>query len=297
MANKYLAQHSKNARIVLRVTVIVIIVNIFLFAAKLALGMTFDNLSVISDAVHSASDIFTSFFIIIAVIISSPKRDKNHNYGHEKIEPLMTMFFAIVLAGLGGVFIWQGIEGIINPSAGEFNLYLILVTVVSIIVKEAMFWYGIYWAKKTRSEMLRADAWHSRSDSLASIAVLVGLVTSTFISTNIVESISVLIVAMFILKVALGILRPAINQLIDRAAPERTASEITRIVEQIEGVQSLTSLRTRLHGSSILVDVVISVDGSQSVASGHEIARVVHDTLEDNENLRIKHCVISITPH
>ena len=289
-------EYAKTRRIILRVSIIGIIANLVLVIAKMTLGLIFDNLSVLSDAVHSASDLVTSLFVVVAVFLSNPKRDKKHNYGHEKIEPLMVMFFAVALAGIGGYLAYQGIAGIVNPGVAEFNVYLVIVTVLSILVKEALFWYGMHYAKKTKSQMLKADAWHSRSDSLTSIAVLIGLLSSLFMSSNIIESVAVLVVSLFIFKVAFDIFRPSVHQLTDRAASDKTCDKIREIASSIEGVNGIEDLRTRIFGNKIYADLVISVDGGLQVAQAHEIATAVHDTLEATEELMIKHCTVSVVP-
>jgi cation diffusion facilitator family transporter len=288
------AEHRK---IILRVSIVTIIVNVALMLSKGVLGVVFNNLSVISDAIHSASDVFTSFLIVIAVFLSSPKRDKKHNYGREKVEPLFVLALAIVLGSVGVMLGVGGIQGIISPKEAQFNVALVTVVILSIIVKEAMFWYEIYYAKRLKSEMLRADAWHSRSDSLSSVAVLIGLICSTFLKTNIVESIAVIIVAVMILKVAFDIMKPAINQLTDKAAGEDITNRIRDITMQIEGVQAVDLLRTRIFGSRIFVDIEIAVDKDLSVEKSHGIAQAVHDTLEADDGLRIKHCLVHVNPY
>jgi len=292
----YLQKHGENTKIILRVTIIVIVANIILVAAKLVAGVLYGNLAVLSDAIHSASDLITSFFIIIAVFIASPKRDKKHNYGHEKIESLFVLFFGVVLVGVGVFLMWQGIEGIISPRYAELNWFLLGVTIFSLVVKEALFWYGMHYAKKTKSDLLRADAWHSRSDSLTSVAVLVGLVCSSFMRTNLIESIAVIIVALFIFKVAFDISRPAINQLIDKAADVKDIEKITKITSSIDGVIAIDNLQTRIFGSGILVDLEICVDKNLTVAQGHDIGQQIHDKLESDPDLRIKHCNVHVNP-
>jgi len=292
----YMKKQSEVARIVIKVATIGIIANVILVGLKITTGAIFGNLSVISDGVHSAADLLTQVFVILAVFISSPKRDKKHNYGHEKVESLMVLFFSLFLAGVAGMFIWQGIQGIIMPQYSYLNWYLIGVVVLTIVVKEVLFWYGIYHAKKTKSQMLKADAWHSRADSLTSVAVLIGLICSAFMNNNIVESIAVLVVALFILKVAFDIFRPAVNQLIDRAADKKDEEAIIEIAASIEGVKKIDEIKTRLFGSGILVDLEIHMDGKLTVEQGHDIAQAVHDKLEDEENLRIKHCNVHVNP-
>jgi len=144
--------------------------------------------------------------------------------------------------------------------------------------------------------MLKADAWHSRADSLTSIAVLIGLVCSVFINSNIVESIAVLVVAVFIFKVAVDIFRPAVNQLLDGAADQKDQDKIIEIAESVEGVIRVDEIRTRIFGNAILADLEIHVDGSLSVEQGHSIAEEVHDKLETSSELRIKHCNVHVNP-
>jgi len=296
MEKENLSTHSQNAKIILRVMIVGIIVNVVMVALKLVFGLLFDNLAVLSDAVHSATDLLTSIAVIFAVFLSSPKRDKKHNYGHEKVEPLMLLFFALLIAAVGGLLVWQGIVGIISPRPAELNWFLLGTTIVSILFKEALFWYGMYYAKKIKSELLRADAWHSRSDSLASLAVLIGLIFSIFISTDIAESISVLVVSVLIFKVAFSIFHPAVKQLIDTAASEKTCELIRETAKQTEGVNSIKSLRTRMFGNKIYVDIIIEVNGNLNVSQAHNIASSVHDSLEAKEELQIKHCTVSIVP-
>jgi len=263
---------------------------------KLALGLIFGNLSVLSDAIHSSSDLFTSFLIIGAVFLSSPERDKKYNYGREKVEPLVVLFLALIISGIGIFLGYEGIMGIISPKPATFNWYLVGVTILSIVVKEWMFHYEMHYAKKINSGILKADAWHSRSDSLSSIAVLIGLVTSTFLKTNIIESIAVIIVALFIIKVAFNIAKPAVNQLVDKSAGEHVSNRIKEIALQTAGVVSVDKLHTRMFGNSIYVDIEIAVDGNLTTIQSHDIAQEVHDTLENSSDLRIKHCLVHVNP-
>ncbi|MCL2822199.1 MAG: cation diffusion facilitator family transporter [Firmicutes bacterium] len=291
---KQIKTHSQASKIILKVMIVGIIVNIVLVGLKFSFGLFFDNIAVLSDAAHSATDLVTSIAVIFTVFLSSPKRDSKHNYGHEKVEPLMLLFFALFIAGIGVLLVWQGITGIISPQAAQFNWFLVGATVISILFKEALFWYGIYYAKKIKSDLLKADAWHSRSDSLASIAVLIGLVFSIFLSTDIAESIAVLLVSILIFKVALDIFIPAVKQLTDTAASEKTCQLIKDTTLQLPEVLSVKSLSTRMFGNKIYVDLVIQIDGNLSAKQACTIASRVHDLLEAKEELQIKHCTVGI---
>ena len=291
---KIIQTHKESKKIILRVMIVGIVANIVLVAAKAVLGFVHGNMAVLSDAAHSATDLITSVAIVAVVFLSSPKRDKKHNYGHEKIEPLALLFFSLLIAGLGVILVWQGISGIIAPEESGINWYLIGVTMISIIIKEALFWYGIYYSKKIKSQMLRADAWHSRTDSLASLAVLIGLIFSIFIGTDIAESIAVLLVAALIFKVAFGILRPAVRQLTDTAASEDVCKSITDTALQVEGVLDVKNLLTRMFGNKIYVDITIEISGDLTASAAHTIMQKVHDCLESKEELDIKHCTVGM---
>lgn len=288
---------SGNAKIVLRVSIIGIAVNIFLTIIKLVVGLMFDNLAVVSDAIHSATDFLTSIMIMVTVFISSPQRDKKHHYGREKFEPLTILFLSLFLFGVGAYLAWQAVEGILSPQAAGLNWYLIGVIVISILCKEALYYYGMHHAKKINSDMLKADAWHSRSDSLTSVAVLIGLISSIFIGINIIESIAVLVVSFFIFKVAYSIFKPAIDQLTDRSAGKETHDQIRGITMSVDGVKKIDDLRTRMFGNRIYVDLNIAVDGTLTVEQSHDIAQAVHDILEATPDLHIKHCMVHVNPY
>jgi len=291
-----LSPSSEYGRTIAKVSTVALIANFFLFAVTAVFGLIFANLSVLSDAVHSCIDFLTSFLIIATAFLISPKSDKKHNYGHEKVESFVTLVVVLILAGVASLLIWQGIESIISPEDSELNFYLISVTVLSVVIKEAMFWYQLHYAKKINSAVLKADAWHSRSDSLSSIAVLIGLISGIFLKTNILESVAVLIVAIMILDITFDILKSAISQLIDTAASEETVSKIHDIVKATKGVEVIISLKTRLFGNSVYADLEIAVKPDLTVKSSYSIVKAIQNTLAAAPDLRIKHCTVQINP-
>jgi cation diffusion facilitator family transporter len=295
--SKYLEKNAENRKIIKRVAMVTLMANIFLTIAKVVLGIVFVNMAVISDAVHTASDAITTLLVLFAVAVSSPKPDKKHNYGHEKIEPLLILLFALILAGTGGYLFYEGVVGIIAPQIITINYFLIGIIVASLVVKEVLFWYVMKHAKKTKSDMLRAEAWHHRSDSLSSVAVLIGLVCSYFIGTNLAESIAILVVSLLIVKVAVQIAIPAINNLIDKAADEKICEQIKQIAMETPGVKSIDKLQTRMFGAGIYVDIEVCVEGNLTVIESHDIAKNVHDILEAHDELNIKHCNVHIHPY
>ncbi|MCL2756420.1 MAG: cation diffusion facilitator family transporter [Firmicutes bacterium] len=285
-----------NTQIIIRVTSVTLLANVLLAILKSIVGLVFFNVSVLSDAAHSIADVVTSALVIVAVFLSSPKPDKKHNYGHEKMEYIVLLFFSFILFGLAGLFIWQGVDGIISPLDSNIHWMLIGVTVLSIIIKEAIFWFTMHFAKKVNSEIMKADAWHSRFDGLSSVAVLIGLIVSIFIGNNLAESIAVLIVALFIIKIAYEVFKKAIDQLTDKAASQEVSDKIREIALSVDGVVAIDDLKTRLFGSSILADIEIAVDGKLSVEESHQIAQSVHDLIEADKGLGVKHCNVHVNP-
>jgi len=289
--------YKRNSKITLRITVAGIFVNMVLTTLKLVAGIIFTSMAVIADAATNGVDILTSLLLIFALMLSNPKRDKKHNYGHEKVEPMAVLLLSIMLFVLGGIFVWQGIQGILNPVETEINVFLLGITVFSIIIKAGMYVLGMHFSKKTHSSILKADAKQSLSDSFASLAVLVGLVSGIFIGTNIMESIAVLALSLFVFKIGIATFKPAFDQLTDRAAKPAIHDKITKITCQSEGVIEINRLRTRLFGSQIFVELEIKVDPNLTVKESYIIAGAVHDKLELDEDLRIKDCIVVVVPH
>lgn len=296
MNNNYLDKKAANDKIIKKVAVVTLIANAVLTVAKIGFGAIFMNMSVLSDAVHSLTDVVTTLLVLLAVVFSKPTADKQHNYGHERVEPIMSLFFSLILAVVSAMFVFEGIKGIINPVATEINWYLIGVTIFSILCKEGMFWYTNHYAKITKSNILKADAWHHRSDSFSSIAVLIGLVVGIFIGTNLAESIAVLAVALLLIKVTIQIVINSVNQLVDKAVDEKTEEQLRQIIVETEGVVAVDVLKTRLFGNSIYVDVEICVCSSLTVGEAHKIAEAVHDRLEGQQEFPIKHCAVHVNP-
>jgi len=299
---KYLELDSATRRAVKKVSIVSMSLNALLVIGGFIIGGIFVNMSVISDAAHTFADIGVGALVLLAVIISKPTADKNHNYGHEKREPLILLFFALALMGLAGYLAYSGIVGIISPNVrqGGFNAewwLLAGIVIASLIVKEAMFWYQIYYAKKHKSQLLKANAWHSRSDSISSAGVLAGLITSVFIGNDLVESIAVLLVAVLIIWIAGKILYKAVGGLTDKAVDEKTYNELMEIIKKVEGVKSVDKLQTRQFGGAIFVDTEIAVDADLSVCQGHDIAETVHDTLEALSEPSVKHVLVHVNPY
>lgn len=288
-------QDNIKTRIAIKVSIISIAVNIVLSGIKLLAGLLGNSQALISDAIHSASDVFTTLIVIIGVKISSKEADDEHPYGHERMESLAELILAasLILVGIGvGI---SGLKTLINPLNNEIpSQYTLIIAAISIIFKEALFWYTIKAAKNINSSSLKADAWHHRSDALSSIGSFIGIELTRvgFIHGDAIASI---IICIFILKVGIEILLSGVNKLVDHSCDIDTVNNIRNIAEYIDGVKHIDNVKTRMFGDKIYVDMEISVDGNLRLIEAHEIAEHVHDSIE-NKIGRCKHCMVHVNP-
>lgn len=277
-----------------KVSIISMIINIVLGAGKLIVGILFASIAVVSDAIHSISDVFSTIVVIIGLHFAGKEADKKHNYGHEKIEPIVATILAVFLLILALMLGYTGIQGLIEIKVIEINILLLIVTIISIIAKEGLYWYTIYYAKKFNSPALKADAWHHRSDSISSVVVLGGLI-GAMCGVMWLEPVATIILSLLIIKVAVSIYIQSINQLIDSAADDKTIKKIQEITMSIEGVLQIDDLKTRVHASVVYVDMEIGVDQNLILRESHEIADNVHDAIE-REIENVKHCTVHVNP-
>lgn len=284
-------------RIAMKVSIISIIVNIGLSIFKLLAGLISHSGAMVSDAVHSASDVFSTVVVIIGFNISSKGSDKEHQYGHERLECIAALFLAAILFITG---IGIGIDGIRKIGLGNYGqlaipgLLALVAAIISIIVKEGMFWYTRHAAKKINSNSLMADAWHHRSDALSSVGSLIG-VAGARLGFPILDPLASIVICLFILKAAYEIARDAVSRLVDQACDEKLVNEMRSVIQSQEGVLGIDLLKTRLFGNKIYVDVEIRVDGTLSVSEAHEIAHQVHDNIEEKFQY-VKHCMVHVNP-
>lgn len=278
----------------IKVSIVTLVINVFLSLLKLLAGIFGKSSAMISDAVHSISDVFSTIIVIIGLKISNKDIDPEHQYGHERMENVAGILLAFLLFVTG---ILIGIEGIKNIYSNTFTnptMIALLSAILSIIVKEWMYWYTIRVAKKYNSDSLKADAWHHRSDALSSIGSLIGIGFSMigFVYMDILASI---IIALLIIKISIDIFIESINKMIDSSCDDETIRKIEKLVLKTKGVIEIESLKTRLFGNKIYIDIEISANKSISFEESHKIAHKVHDRVEKNiEN--VKHCMVHINP-
>ena len=278
-----------------KVSVISMATNVILTVAKFAAGVIAHSGAMISDAVHSASDIFSGLIVLIGVRISSKAPDDKHPYGHERFECVAALLLSGILALVGGTIGVNAVKDIIGGHVQEAPGILALVAaVISIVTKETLFWYTRGYAKKYRSTALHAEAWHQRSDALSSIGALIGIAGARM-GVPVMEPIASLIIALFILRVAVRIFRNAIDQMVDHSASEETEAAFRETAMEQPGVQGVELLRTRMFGNRVYVDLEIAADPNLTLAAAHEIAERVHDAIEQTYP-DVKHIMVHVNP-
>lgn len=274
-----------------------IAVNLLLSAGKLAAGILGRSAAMISDAVHSASDVLSTIIVMVGLKLSARAADRDHEYGHERLECIAAVLLAAVLALTGVGIGISGVKGILSAQDGGLaipSMLALWAAVISIAVKEGMYWYTRWAAKKCSSAALMADAWHHRSDALSSIGSLIGIAGAR-LGLPVLDPVASLVICLFILKASLDIFRDAVEKLTDRAASPKLEREMEVLILQQNGVESLDLLKTRQFGSRVYVDVEFSADGSLSLVEAHSIAQAVHDQIE-SAFPAVKHCMVHVNP-
>ncbi len=284
-------------RVANKVSFVTIIGNILLSVMKLIAGFIAHSNAMISDAIHSASDVFSTFVVIIGIKLASKKADKEHPYGHERLECVAAIVLSMVLfiTGLG-----IGATALKNITSGDYNnivvpgILALVAAIVSIVSKEAMYWYTRYNAKRIDSSALMADAWHHRSDAFSSIGALIGIAGAR-LGFPIMDSIASLIIFVFIIKAAYDIFKDAIDKMVDHACDDDTVNQIRECVMKHEDVLGIDMLQTRIFGNKIYVDLEIATDGSYTLSKAHTIAESVHDDIEKSFP-KVKHIMVHVNP-
>ncbi len=280
-----------------KVSIVTIIGNLILSLMKLFAGIFAHSSAMISDAIHSASDVFCTIVVIIGIKISSKRPDKEHPYGHERMECVAAIVLSIVLfiTGLG-----IGVDAFETIISGDYSniqvpgVLALIAAIVSILVKEAMYWYTRHYAKKIDSSALMADAWHHRSDAFSSIGALIGIAGARM-GYPVMDSIASLVIFVFIVKAAYDIFKDAVDKMVDHSCDEATEKEIYDCVMKNEYVVGIDLFQTRVFGNKIYVDVEISLDGSYTLNEAHDIAEEIHKDIEDNFP-KVKHVMIHMNP-
>lgn len=255
-----------------KVTIKSILLNVILTFIKIFAGVIGKSNAMIADGLHSASDIVSSVGVLIGNKIANAPNDENHNYGHEKAETLVSFLLSILLIVVSLKIGFNALESLFNLNGVQVPTTLpLVVSVISIGIKEYQYRITIKVAKKINSPSLKADAWHHRSDSFSSIAAFIGI-GGAMLGFKFLDPIASIVVALFVAKVGVDILKDSSNELMDYSIDGDKEHQIVKIAEETEGVINLGELRTRKHGATAYVDLTICVNKDLTVYEGHEIA-------------------------
>ncbi|MCH5249151.1 MAG: cation transporter [Lachnospiraceae bacterium] len=284
-------------KIVDKVSAVTILINLLLSLFKLMAGVAAHSNAMISDALHSASDVFSTIVVIIGIKLASKEADKEHPYGHERLECVAAIILSMLLFITGFSI---GIGALKNVFSGSYDdlqvpgILALIAAIVSIVCKECMYWYTRYYAKKIDSAALIADAWHHRSDALSSVGALIGIWCAR-LGFPVMDSVASLVIFVFIAKAAYDIFKDAVDKMVDHSCDDKTEKQIYECVMTNKEVRGIDSLYTRIFGNKIYVDIEIKVDGSYTLKKAHEIAEEVHEDIEKNFT-KIKHIMVHVNP-
>ncbi|MCR0521622.1 cation diffusion facilitator family transporter [[Clostridium] innocuum] len=287
----------REALIIRKMSLISLIGNTVLSGFKLFAGVIGNSGAMISDAIHSFSDVLTTLIAWIGVKVSKKAADEAHPYGHVRMECVASLLLGLVLMATG---LGVGRVGVDNIIANNYEtlaipkLIALAASVVSILGKEAMFWYTRYYAKLINSSAFMADAWHHRSDAISSIGSFIGI-AGTMLGFPVMDSVASVVICLFILKVAYDILRDALMKMLDTSCGEAYENQLTHYIAEKEDVRSVDLLHSRMFGNKVFIDLEISVDGDKSLRDAHAVAELVHEDVELNFP-EIKHIMIHVNP-
>ncbi|MBR0162977.1 MAG: cation transporter [Oscillospiraceae bacterium] len=286
----------KEDTIVNRLPLVGIVGNVALAAFKLLAGIVGRSGAMVSDAVHSLSDVFATFIAWIGVRLSRRKEDAEHPYGHERLECVAALILGLILAGTGLGIGWSGVRKLFWDcgSIEVPTLLPLIAAVVSIAVKEGMFHYTMHYAKKLNSAAFKADAWHHRSDAFSSVGSFLGIGLAK-LGVPIMDPIASLAICVLILKVAYDILRDALNKMLDTSCSGAFENQLQEFVEAQSGVGRVDLLRTRQFGNKIYVDLEIAVKADISLLDAHGIAEQAQNAVE-GAFPNVKHVMIHVNP-
>ncbi len=284
-------------KLVMRVSLVSIAANILLSLAKLAAGILARSGAMVSDAVHSASDVFSTLIVMLGARLSAKASDREHPYGHERLECVAAIVLAVILL-ITGLFIgYGGVRRIIGADVGALAVPGALAlgaAVVSIAVKEAMFWYTRHYARRADSPALMADAWHHRSDALSSVGAMIGIAGAR-LGYPVLDPLASVVICIFIGKAAADIFIDAVNKMVDHSCDEETEAAIRACALKHAQVVRVDLLRTREFGNRIYIEMEIAVDGALPLTAAHAVAEAVHDDVEAAFP-KVKHIMIHVNP-
>lgn len=283
-------------KVVANLTMVGVGGNVLLAVFKFVAGILGNSMALVSDAVHSTSDVLATAVAYVGDRIARREADESHPYGHERFEQLAAAVLSLILAGVGIGIGYAGVESLLAGGAGRETpgMLALIAAAVSIVVKEAMFWYTRHGARKIGSDVFMADAWHHRTDALSSVAALVG-VGAAMLGFPLGDPIASIVICLFILKVAWDVGREAVGKLVDESGGKELNDAIAACAAKCSAIDHIDSVVTRRFGSLYYADLEVAMDGSLTLDEAHEYAEEIHDRIE-HECPQVKHVTVHVNP-
>ena len=265
-----------------KVTLIGSVIDLLLGVFKILVGWVASSQSLIADGVHSLSDLATDFVVLYAAKHGSREADEEHPYGHGRIETLATAGLGVTLVIVAIGIAWDAIARLFEPERlFQPGIWALVVALLSVVLKEWIYRYTMRVAKRVRSPMLEANAWHSRTDAISSIVVVIG-VGGTMLGLDYLDAIAAVGVALMVAKIGWDLGWESLHELADRALEQERVEKIRKAILAVDGVRHLHLLRSRKVGHEALVDVHVQVDPWLSVSEGHMIAIAVEEAAKSS---------------
>ncbi len=288
-------EHLSREKEIYNITLWGSMVNFMLLIFKFVAGIVGHSSAMIADAVHSLSDFATDIIIIAFVRISEKPQDENHDYGHGKYETFATAIIGTVLLSVGIGILIDSTRNIIAFCNGERieapGMLALAAALISILSKEAIYRYTMVKGKRLNSKAVMANAWHHRSDALSSVGTLVGIGGSIFLgkSWRVLDPLAALVVSLFIIKVSVRLIKPCIDELLEKSLPKEIEDKILDIILSFSEVRSPHHLRTRYIGNRIAIEVHIRMNGDMTLKEAHDITKKIEASLKEEfgENTHI----------
>lgn len=271
-----------------KVTLVGGVVNVILLLFKFVAGILGHSAAMVADAVHSLSDFVTDVIVIVFVHISGKPKDKSHDYGHGKYETLAMTIIGVALLAVAIGIVYGGVTKIINWLNGEElqapGMLALWAALLSVVLKEGVYRYSMIEARKLQSQAVEANAWHHRSDALSSVGTAIGIGGAIFLGQRwtVLDPVASVIVGLFIVKVAIFLLRDGIGDLMEQSLPDEVEAEILQLAGSVDGVCNPHSLCTRRIGNHYAIELHILMDGNITLCEAHDKASEVEDLLRQH---------------
>ena len=274
-----------------RSTWVSVVVNVLLSTAQIVVGVLSKSQGLIADGIHSLSDLVSDFVVLLANRHSQKDADEDHPYGHQRFETAASLALGVILLAVGAGMLWSAAVKLENPEAiPQVHIVALWVALGALVAKELLFRYMLKVAKRVKSSMLVANAWHARSDAASSLVVSVGIV-GNLLGYPILDPIAALIVGFMVAKMGWGFGWDALHDLMDRAVDEAETAAIRSTIADTPGVKAVHDIRTRKMGDMIVADAHIEVDAQLTVEAGHDIA------VEARRRVMQRHRVLNLMTH